>query len=207
MRMAFSVLFLVISLAGSAFAQGPAEVLKVIVGKLKSSGDIRMLEDYVDWNTMLSDFGAEEREEFGIKTAEDLRNFYRKSFEDPSFLMKEMLDKQREGATAEEKAKIDETMKEMEKSIQEDMVTMKKQLTETEYTVGKETIEGDRAKVELTTKFEGDTKSDQVEFVKVNNKWLLATLEGIESEDYSEAEGAFEEEEVLETPMTPIQPE
>ncbi|MCB0322401.1 MAG: hypothetical protein KDD69_02475 [Bdellovibrionales bacterium] len=171
----WAVLFCSLNAVSTAAAETPEDVLKEIVTKIKAESNTAPIVEYVDWETAFSKAPADQKTMMQIGSPEDLKSFYREMLQDPSAMMRRHVEKRLGEASPDQQAMIQATMAQMETEMQKREDEMKKRISETEYTVGESKVDGEEATVELSSSYQGDTKTHEVRFVKSGEKWLLAS--------------------------------
>ena len=161
----------------SAEVISPEDTVKAVIKEIKTKGDPSPVVDHVSWDDGFSKLPVKNREAMGVKSPEELKEFYRRVLLSPSSEIERMFEskfKDKLDGLGPEKVKaLLSNIK--ERALQKE-AEIKKRLKESEYEVGKAQVQGENASVPLTTTYEGQKNSDNVKLVQKDGKWYFASL-------------------------------
>jgi hypothetical protein len=181
---------IIISASTALGAASPEDTVKEITTKLKSEGSPVAVLDYIHWEKAFDEFPAPAKAELGIKTPEDLRVHLKDALTDPSAFIKRSMESRRAKLPPEQQPMIDAMMAPLAEQVKKQFADAQSKLKRTEFEVGKAEINGANASVPLTAKVDGESRTDTVRLVKVNDAWLLESLKMAESAAMSGLGGA-----------------
>ena len=163
-------------------APAPEKILEQIISKIKEASNASPVVDYVDWDEAFSKVPEQQRTVMSITSPEQMKSFYTEVLKNPSAMMQKQFEARLKTLPEEQRGVLRQSLGKMQDVMKKKEAEMKERIAKTEYKVGKSTVEGDKAKVELSQTFNGETKTEEVKFVKKDGKWLLPSV-GIVSEN------------------------
>ena len=158
-----------------ANAETPESVMKEILGKIKAESNSSPIVEYVDWETAFAQAPDQQKQVMNINSPEQLKEFYREVLKNPAAMMKKHVESRMATVPEDQKAMMQATMVQMEQVIKQKEEEMKQKIAGTEYTIGEAVVTGSEAVVPLTATFEEEEKKHDVDFIKKDGRWLLAT--------------------------------
>lgn len=173
---------LLLSLPSAVFAESPKETVEAMVSKLKQSGSPAAIVDFVHWPSAYETVDAQQRQIRNINSPEQLRKQYIDLFNNPNAIFREQMDRMKAQMPPEQQQMVEAQMAQAESMLQNMMSEMKTKLAKTEFAVGEVKEEGDSATVELLTTSDGESESNTLKMIKVEDKWYLATLDSLDGQ-------------------------
>jgi hypothetical protein len=162
---------------GAALAeQKPNEVLKELLDKIKSQSNASAVVDYVDWQEAFNKASEEQKKNMNVTGPEQMKQFYRQILESPAVNFRKQVEERLASVPAEQKPMMEQQLKRMEEVMRKKEEEMKEKIAGTTYEIGEAKIEGNAAKVKLTQTYKGETKEEDVQFVKSGERWLLPSV-------------------------------
>lgn len=152
----------------------PSDTVRAIIQDMKAKKDMGVVLDHVHWPSAFK--GNPAAAQLGATTPEELKNKMKAAMTDPMSVLEEHLDAQMGSMPPAQK---DQFLKMMAKTVEGSKQKMVDDLVATEFTVGKSIVEGENAKVEVTTLKKGKEEKDTVELILVDGKWFLTNMDGM----------------------------
>lgn len=167
---------------GVVAADSPKETVEAMVSKLKESGSPAAIVDFVHWQSAFETVDAQQRQIRNVNSPEQLRKQYLDLFNNPNAIFREQMDRMKAQMPPEQQQMVEAQMAQAETMLQTMMTDMKAKLAKTEFSIGEVKEEGDSATVELLTTSDGESESNTLKMIKVEDKWYLATLDSLDGQ-------------------------
>lgn len=166
---------LITALSSLAQAASPAETLRELVGKVKSTKSAVPIVDYVNWDLAFKDMADLEKQKLNINSASDLKKFFTKMLTSPSEAVREKMEERVNALPADKQPQARQGMQQLQQMLKAKEGEIKERLGNTEYKVQNEKIEGDKATVQLVQTYNNETKTEDVKLQNFEGRWLLPT--------------------------------
>lgn len=95
----------------------PYETVGELSNRLQSSGNLGILCEYVDWETIFEKLSNEEKSFYGYGSGEDLKKYYKKKFEDSETQIIQELKNQIKTTRGKDREKLEEQVANFEESV------------------------------------------------------------------------------------------
>lgn len=156
--------------------QKPDEVLKELLDKIKVQANASAVVDYVDWQEAYSKAPEDQKKTMNITGPDQMKQFYRQILESPAVNFRKQVEERLASVPADQKPMMEQQLKRMEELMRQKEAEMKEKIAGTTYEIGDPKIDGNIAKVKLKQTYKGETKEEEVQFVRANDRWLLPSV-------------------------------
>lgn len=172
-----AALAVVLLSAGLALAEmTPEYTVKEFVGRIKKEGNPWPIVDYIDWEKAFVDFPAPQKEQLKLKSADEMKNFFREMLQQPAKKMKEQMDARIKEMPKDMQDRSKPMMTQLEEMMKKKEAEMKDRISKTEYEVVDSTVEGETATVKLKQKYNTEEKTEEIKLQKKGDRWLLPSI-------------------------------
>ncbi len=171
--LSFIVYILVPAICLAAPSTGkPEVVVQSMLTELKSEADPAVLLDYVHWPTAWKSFPQTQRDKIGIRSPEELKEYFENFFKDPDQFIEKYIMSRYEGS----QALPEQSITKMAETMKRKKAQMREKMKNTSYEIGKSTIQGNAASVEIVSTLNGKSKSQTLPLQNIDGKWYLPTM-------------------------------
>ncbi len=161
----------------SAQEGGPSKVLEKLVADLKKSGEPAVIVDYVHWPTAWKALKPEEKAMTKSSSPAELKEYFRKFLSDPKKVLRGQIEEQLAALDGGPQGALEERINSILAQVEEQFTQGSEVLVNSKYQVGKELIKGDKAQVELRSSYQGQSKLESIDFIKIEDNWLLPKMD------------------------------
>jgi hypothetical protein len=162
---------------GNAVAAGnPEDVVNSMIKDLQKDGGPLGVVNYVDWQTAFDGVPEQERKGMGVNSPEELKTFYQKLYTDPSAFFQKQMSARLATVPADQQAAMKAQMDQMSAQMKVKFEQAKEDIKKTKFEVGSAKIDGDKAVVHVSTTLNGEKKEDDINLIKIDDKWYLPSL-------------------------------
>jgi hypothetical protein len=173
----FALLLSPLCLAAVASADStPDGTVKEIVGKMKSQGNPGAIVEYVNWDKAFEQFPEQQKQQLNIKSADDMKGFFREMLEHPSAIMRKQMEARLSTVPPDKQEEAKASIEQLAAAMQKKEEELKDRLVNTKYEVGAPRIDGDTAVVKLTQTYKDQTKVEDVKLEKDGDHWMLPNV-------------------------------
>ncbi len=151
----------------------PAEVLEEMFTRLKTEKRKEIILEYVDWENVLSKTPQDKVSAMGIKSAQQLRDYYINLARDPIAVFRQNLEQRRDSLPPEKQAQIEEYLKRLEADFAKREETFRKEIEAATFHIDSVEIKDGRATTTVTSTIGERTKTDTMDMLKHGDTWLL----------------------------------
>lgn len=164
-------------------ASTPEAVLQEIVDKMKAQANPSPVVDYVDWNEAYKSIDPKHKEAMKVDSPEEMKKIYRNILENPASAMKAQFEERMKQVPEAQRPMMEQSLAAINKMIEQKEQEIKQRIVETDYEVGKSVIEGNTARVKLKQTYKGETKEEEVNFIKSGDTWLLPSMDMVKKSE------------------------
>lgn len=180
------VLFLILAVllcAGTVFAEtiSPEATVKEIVSKMKTAGNPAVIVEYVNWTKAFAQFPEKQKEQLNLKSAAEMKDFFREMLAHPSVVMKKQMESKLETVPADKQEEAKQSIVKIEQMMKAKEDEMRERLTTTVYEVGAAKVDGDQAHVQLTQIYKDQKRTEDVTLEKDGDRWMLPSVNMVNS--------------------------
>ena len=166
-----------VALTSNALAQQkPDDVLKELLKKISEKQNASPVVEYVDWQEAFAKAPEDQKKTLNITNPGQMKEFYRQILESPTANFRKQVQERLAAVPEEQKPLMEQQLQRMEDLMRQKENEMKEKIAGTKYTVGDAKIEGNSAKVKLTQEYKGEKKEEDVQFIKVGDRWFLPSV-------------------------------
>lgn len=154
----------------------PADLLSQIITKAKSEHSMESLVDYLDYRPDYEKLPTQLRSEFNIHSAADVAALHRRLLHDPTLLRTDQMIKRFYGfSSGQVKDQVARNLPDIEDSFVNIFLEQRQEFLNSDYLVSKSQVEGTHATVELVVSAHGRSRTEEIEMINVEGRWLVAT--------------------------------
>jgi Domain of unknown function (DUF4878) len=157
-------------------ADSPEDVVTKMVADLKKDGGPLGVINYVHWQTAFDGLPEQEKKGMGVNTPEELKTFYQNLYTDPSAFFQKQMTARMGNVPAEQQAAMKAQMDQMSAQMKEKFAKAKEDIKKTDFEITNSKIDGDKAVVHVSTTLDGAKKEDDINLIKIDDKWYLPSL-------------------------------
>ncbi len=176
-RISLFLLTLLFPAYSAAEEIGPSKVLEKLVAELKKSGEPAVIVDYVHWPTAWKALKPEEKAMTKSNSPAELKEYFRKFLSDPKKVLRGQIEGHLVGLDGGDQGAMEERISSIIAQVEEQFTQGSEVLVNSEYQVGKEVIDGYKAHVELKSSYQGQSKLESIDFIKIEDHWLLPKMD------------------------------
>ena len=162
------------AISAAADPLGPAQTLTVLLDRIKQQKSLLAVIDDVDWEGAFKRFPKDLKVEHmpKIQNSEDMKTLFIKSFASPEDRYSDLTHNFKNAPPADQE-ELRKNQQDIIRRLRDEQQRGVEKIEKSTFTVGAETIDGERAKVQLTTERDGVSLTKQVGMVHKDGRWLL----------------------------------
>jgi hypothetical protein len=179
---------LALSVLASAFLAGatpvaaqvngadPAATVTQMVVKMKALRSTAPIVEFVHWDTAFQGISEAERSARGFKTPAEMREYYTLMLSDPEGFARREVALRAALVPPEQRAQVEKALESSLDQIRGASDRMREQFREIQFEVGAVKVEGDTARVTLTTRLGGTAAEGPIDLVLREGRWYLPSV-------------------------------
>jgi hypothetical protein len=166
------LIFLGIPVSGCA--DSPRQITETIIRQIKAAQNLDAVIENLDWRGAYEQMDSAQRQQMQIHSVEAYKKLEVENYQGAGASVQESIERSLGSASSNSSAVLKIMQESLEKSLQEQREAALRGFSETTYMVGKETINGDRAEIELIKIRDEKSVTEIVEFVRSGGEWKIA---------------------------------